>query len=737
MKIIANKTLFKTSKLMVFLILLFFFIGGMLLAAYASKNAKMSYLSLNSEYIKKTGLDFISNAIEADSEGIETYYLDVKFKEWRKLADQRNSVWNYTNMIKHRPFQWNDSIEKVEIKGKIRFQNEVKKVKLKLLGLNFDHFAEPKKWSFRISIKGDNTLDRQKKFNLLIPRSRGYVTDFVGQNYLKELNLIALRVKPVKLVVNGDDFGIYYKEEFYDKRLVEHNKFRESAILRLTNYEIDISVGKYEKYKAIIDKFQKKIDLVKHNKADISEIFDIDKMADRMALSLLFGDYHSLIDFNQRYYLNPFTAKLEPLGREWQLTQYANETSVFETIKHIKNTEYALYKALFENKLFLQRLNESINRLASESFQKNMDANYLESIEHLKKTLYSEYVFFETPLALISKNAEVLRSKSAWLNSNIETKTHKTLDTVLKYAEISNDTILINTSFSIKEQLHIPSGYKVLISPGVKVLFEENGQILSESPFIALGTAQDSIRFEAKTPHNNNGGILFLNTKGSQFKYVKFKGLSNYSDAFRTLPGSVCFYESSVSFDDTTFDTSYGGDDLLNIVRSDFTITNSKLLNSKADALDSDFSNGTITHTLFKNIGNDAIDVSGTKLNLSHINIHKIEDKGISVGEDSHITGTDITITNSSLALTSKDLSTLHLDGVQINNCDVVFTVFEKKSEYGPALINCQNTTYTNYKEEYLVQFNNTLMINSKDIKIKVKDVESQLYGAIYGKSSK
>nr|WP_321234172.1 CotH kinase family protein [uncultured Psychroserpens sp.] len=737
MKIVDNKSIFKTSKRMIFILMLVFFIGGFLLAAYASKNAKMSYLSLNSDYIKKTGLNFITNAIEADSDGIETYYLDVKFKEWRKLADQRNSIWNYSNMIKSRPFQWNDSIEKVEIKGKIRLDNAAKKVKLKLVGLNFDHFAEPKKWSFRISIKGDNTIDRQKKFNLLIPRSRGYVNDFVGQNYLKELDLISLRTKPVKLVLNGDDLGIYYKEEFYDKRLIEHNNFRESAIIRLNNYDIDISIGKYEKYKTIIDKFQAKIDLVKTNKAEVSELFDIDKMADRIALSLLFGDYHSLIDFNQRYYLNPFTAKLEPLGREWHFVQYTNEANVYETIEYIKNTERALYKSLFNDDSFLKKLNNSINAIASDLFQKRMDEKYLKSVEGLKKVLYSEYVFFETPLSLIANNATILKRNKTWIKPSAGKNQLDKLSSLTNYARVSNDTILIDKSISIKEKIHIPAGYKIIIKPGVNIIFENNGQILSESPFIALGTVNDSIQFKAKAPQNNNGGMLFLNTKGSQFKYVKFKNLSNYSDDFRTLPGSVCFYESSVSFSNTTFDTSYGGDDLLNIVRSEFSIANSELLNSKADALDSDFSNGIITNTVFKNIGNDAIDVSGTKLDISNITINEIEDKGISVGEDSHITGKNITITNSSLALTSKDLSTLSLDGVQVDNCDVVFTVFEKKSEYGPALINCQNATFTNYKEEYLVQFNNALIVNLNEIKIKVKDVESQLYGAIYGKSSK
>jgi hypothetical protein len=737
MKIILNKALFKPYKWGVPIILLIFFIGGMIFGAYSIKNAHMSYISMAFKYVKKTGLKFVNNALESDAKDIETFYLDVKFKEWRKLADQRNKVYNYSTQFKYYPFEWHDSIEKVEINGKIRLKKDIKKVKIKLIGLNYDHFSEQKKWSLKISIKGDNTIGRQKKFNLLIPRSRGFLEDFVGQKFLKELNMIPLRIKPVKLVLNGDDLGVYYKEEFYDKRLIEHNKFRESAIFRLNNYDIDISETKYQKYKDVIDKFKAKIDLVRNNKFDILDLFDVEKMADRIAISILFGDFHSLISFNQRYYLNPFTAKLEPLGREWQPTQYVNKNSVHDNIEDIKNNKNTLYKELFKNDIFLNKLNKSISIISSSLFLKNMEEKYSNDIEHLKKAFYSEYIFFDTPQSLIHNNASILRKEDNWISSRPKEEKRNEINSLLKYSKVYNDTILVNKEITIKEKIHIPKGYKVIVKPGTNFIFENDGQIISESPFIALGTEKDSIRFEAKTLGNNNRGVLFLNTKGSVFKYVKFRGLGNYNDKFRTLPGSVCFYESTVSFSNTTFDTSYGGDDLLNIVRSQFYITNSELLNSKADALDSDFSNGIIKNTLFKNIGNDAIDVSGTRLNISNIRIIKVQDKGVSVGEDSHITGKNIIINNSSLALTSKDLSTLKLDGVQVDYCDVVFTVFQKKSEYGSASINCQNATYKNYKEEYLVQKNNTLIVNSNEISVKVKDVESKLYGAVYGKSSK
>jgi|SaaInlStandDraft_1057018.scaffolds.fasta_scaffold00979_15 hypothetical protein len=732
MNIIHNKLKFKRPRRLILLFVIASFLSGILSAVFLYKSAKMIPIKLNFEYIKKTGPRFISNYFNSNIDSLETIFLDIKYKEWRKLVNQRNEVWNYKTMLKYFPYQWMDSINKIEIKGKIRTKDEIIKVKLKLAGANSDHYGDTKKWSYRLSVKGDNVIDRQKKFNLLIPPSRNYVNEYISQLYLDKLDMISLRIKPVKLVLNGENMGVYLKEEFYDKRLIEYNNYRESAIIRLIDFKVNINDNQYLKYKTIIDLFNIKLDLYKNKKIGIDKLFNLDKMADRLGISILFGDTHSLLTLNQRYYLNPFTLKLEPLGREWHHTIYNTKNDVFKNITVIK--EMVTYKELFKNHYFLNKINSSINNISSNSFINSVTQKH--KIDNMKKIFHSEYPFFDSCEVLLNQNAKLLRDKQNWVETNQKTFVdYSILDKIREYAKINNDTILIDKSISISSKLHIPKGYKVIIKPGVQILLKEEGQILSESEFLAVGKKNDSIKFISN--NKNNKGILFLNTKKSIFDYVKFKGINNYSDKFRTLPGSISFYESPVLINHSTLDTSYGGDDLLNIIRTDFEILNSEFLNSKADALDSDFSIGIIKNTLFKNIGNDAIDISGSNLNITNLNIFEVNDKAISAGEDSHVFGNNIKIYKSSLALTSKDLSTINLKDVLIDSCDAVFTVFQKKPEYGPASMSCQNVIYKNYKEEYLVQKNNYLNINSKEVKTKIKDVESKLYGALYGKSSK
>ena len=102
------------------------------------------------------------------------------------------------------------------------------------------------------------------------------------------------------------------------------------------------------------------------------------------------------------------------------------------------------------------------------------------------------------------------------------------------------------------------------------------------------------------------------------------------------ITGSVTFYESKVFIKNCKFYNNFS-EDALNIVRSTFSISNTSFSNNFQDALDIDFCKGKINKSFFFFSGNDAIDISGSKINLKQIEIHHTSDKGISVGESSNL----------------------------------------------------------------------------------------------------
>ena len=74
-----------------------------------------------------------------------------------------------------------------------------------------------------------------------------------------------------------------------------------------------------------------------------------------------------------------------------------------------------------------------------------------------------------------------------------------------------------------------------------------------------------------------------------------------------------------------------------------------------------DFSDGLIENTEFINSGNDAIDISGSNVQVNDVEIIKVGDKAISAGEKSLLKGENILIKDSEIAYASKDLSSIQV----------------------------------------------------------------------------
>ena len=178
-------------------------------------------------------------------------------------------------------------------------------------------------------------------------------------------------------------------------------------------------------------------------------------------------------------------------------------------------------------------------------------------------------------------------------------------------------------------------------------------------------------------------------------------------------------------------------EDFLNVIQSKYVLKDSIFKFIKSDALDSDFSNGEVNKTSFTNIGNDALDFSGSLSTLNSVYIKNIGDKAISAGENSKIIGMKINISDAEIGITSKDLSIVDLDDVQMDNTKLGFAIYKKKEEFGGGHAKITNLEMINIELTNLIDLDSTLSLNDKIINTKYMNVADMLYGATYGKSSK
>ena len=80
---------------------------------------------------------------------------------------------------------------------------------------------------------------------------------------------------------------------------------------------------------------------------------------------------------------------------------------------------------------------------------------------------------------------------------------------------------------------------------------------------------------------------------------------------------------------------------------------------------------GDIINTKFQYVGNDALDFSGSNINISNINIIDAKDKAISAGEGTKIYCSDIFVEDCEIAITSKDDSSIYGNKINIINSKI------------------------------------------------------------------
>ena len=168
---------------------------------------------------------------------------------------------------------------------------------------------------------------------------------------------------------------------------------------------------------------------------------------------------------------------------------------------------------------------------------------------------------------------------------------------------------------------------------------------------------------------------------------------------------------------------------MLNIIRSQFKITNSLFKHTLLDALDVDFGKGSISHTSFVNSGNDAMDFSGSEVEITQCFINEAGDKGISVGEKTFAKVRQVELINSYVAVASKDMSQVDIDNIAVSASEVGFAIYQKKSEFGPSTMTVSSADMMNVSIPYLVEEDSTLLVDNQKIGDTTQNVFKLLYG--------
>jgi hypothetical protein len=298
-----------------------------------------------------------------------------------------------------------------------------------------------------------------------------------------------------------------------------------------------------------------------------------------------------------------------------------------------------------------------------------------------------------------------------------------------------NKTITIpKGKHTITDRLIVPPGYQLIVEAGTSINLKENSaSIISYSPFKFIGTEAKPIKFYCET--YSGEGIILMNAQDTSYlEYCHFDNLGSPKRYAWQMTGSVSFYQSPVSIKHSSFKNNRC-EDALNVIRAYAELDDLVFENIYSDAFDGDFMHGTIKNCMFGKIGNDAIDVSGSKISIDNTNVYNAGDKGLSAGENTQMTATNVLIKDCEIAIASKDKSVLELNESILTNNKLNFTAFQKKPEYGSASIITSNVKTEFEETNYLIENGSSLLLNGQEMPT-IEGVKDKMYGVEFGKKS-
>tara|TARA_Y100000310_G_C20688479_1_gene820665 strand:- start:1011 stop:3782 length:2772 start_codon:yes stop_codon:yes gene_type:complete len=275
----------------------------------------------------------------------------------------------------------------------------------------------------------------------------------------------------------------------------------------------------------------------------------------------------------------------------------------------------------------------------------------------------------------------------------------------------------------LNESLTIQQGYEFVVEGGTKIDLINDAMILSYSD-LRFDGGKDKI--EIFSSDGTGQGVSVLNSDGeSRLENVIFNGLNGVSKNNWELTGAINFYKSDVIIENVDF-LDGKGEDGLNIVDSEFEIRNSRFDESFSDCLDIDFGKGFIEDSVFESCGNDGVDFSGSVVEIKNIKIKNFGDKGISVGEESEINAEELEINGGYICIASKDKSDLSIKGIDIEDCDYSFAVYQKKSEFGSSSVSVIDLR--SELGEYIVEKGSSFLADERIMLGDKEDVFKELY---------
>ncbi len=281
----------------------------------------------------------------------------------------------------------------------------------RLKGDLLDHLRSDK-WSFRIMLDGNETWRGMNIFSIHNSKARSHLAEWTMHQLMRTEGIISPKYDFMQFILNRKTIGIYGYEQHFDNHFLIDNKKLISPIIRHNDDGYwDNVLGKLKDYEwaesSQLELFNKenegdqqfmKLYHYGHSqlndyldgRKEAEDVFELDKMAKYYALMEIGHGLHAQLMTNIRFYVDPSTSLLEPIGYDFFGDHMPNVNEYWRPIGQWENGEnviersrdgYAYMRRLFGDLKFYARYMKHLERYSSDSY---IDAKLGEFDQQLK-----------------------------------------------------------------------------------------------------------------------------------------------------------------------------------------------------------------------------------------------------------------------------------------------------------------------------------------------------------------
>lgn len=356
------------------------------------------------------------HAIQAKLADRPILSLDIADKDWQVMDSLRNDALETRYPL---------ASHKQYVSATLDVDGKPYEAQVRLKGDRVDHYkGNPP--SFRIKLPKGDELFGERKYSLQHPRTRNNLREWIFLKLLEENGMMRVSMDLIELqfrewseirVLEG-----HFSEAMFDRHnrpvgpivavseeyFWNHWRGNDTLIYKDEHrLYLESPLKHYIKHdQHLQDQADSLLDGWRQGLLTTDQVFDIEKLAWQYAISDLCDTHHSLRWHNNRWYFNPESELLEPVGFDgsgWGEIEHL-------AIEHPKQLSQ-IQERLKSSEQFMQAYQENLGAVSTEKFLDDFFVRHSDDIDELTKCLYGLDLLHKNRFDQLYGNQQIILSK--------------------------------------------------------------------------------------------------------------------------------------------------------------------------------------------------------------------------------------------------------------------------------------------------------------------------------------